>query len=105
PGASPQPFARVSTWVTTQDLVFEIGRDSRIWTVSPSLQGISTCAWYFSERTMYLPKIGCLTRRSTSTVTVFCILLLITHPSRVRGKDSRVTAVFASAFIWRRPFP
>ena len=41
---------------TTQAFVFEIGRVSWISTRSPSLYVFaSSCAWYFLERTTYLP--------------------------------------------------
>src|SRR5690554_4522009 len=42
---------------------------------------------------MILPRIGCLTRRSTFTTTVLSILLLTTRPIRVRWR-------FAGAVVW-----
>src|SRR5512139_3052091 len=91
-------WAASITRVTAQVLVRDSGRDSAISTTSPSLIAfVSSCAWYLFDFTMYLPYSGCFTRRSTSTVTVFSILLLTTSPTRVRVRG------FFSAFIWRRP--
>src|SRR5690606_35144280 len=82
----PYSAARVTISTTRQFLVFEIGATSVTRTTSPSLQLLSaSCAWSFVERLMYLPYSGCLTWRSTRTVTVLSILLLITRPSIVRS--------------------
>src|ERR1044071_7937964 len=63
--------------VTFHDFVRDSGRHSAISTRSPSLNSlVSTCAWYFFERVMIFPIIGSRPRRSTWTVTVFCILSL-----------------------------
>ncbi|CFP69088.1 Uncharacterised protein [Bordetella pertussis] len=65
----------------------EMGRPSAISTVSPSLYWFdSSCALYLAERMMILPKMGCLTRRSTRTTTVLSILLLTTLPTSVRWR-------------------
>src|SRR5690606_15817024 len=79
--------AASSKRTTVHDLSREIGRPSAISTVSPSLYWlVSSCALYLLERTMILPKMGCLTRRSTRTTTVLSILLLSTWPIRVRWR-------------------
>src|ERR1700676_1893419 len=55
----------------------------RTW--SPILQTFSSsCAAYFFERRMNFLYSGCMTRRSTSTVTVLSILSLVTRPVRTR---------------------
>src|SRR6188508_2283352 len=75
---------RATTSTTRQFLVLDIGRHSVRRTTSPSLQELSSsCACSLLERRMYLPYSACLTRRSTSTVTVLSILLLTTRPSTV----------------------
>src|SRR5450631_2152593 len=54
-------------------------------TVSPTLQMFSSsCAAYFFERRMNFLYSGCMTRRSTSTVTVLSILSLVTRPVSTR---------------------
>src|SRR5690606_27860792 len=87
---------------TVHDLSREIGRPSAISTVSPSLYWlVSSCALYLLERTMILPKMGCLTRRSMRTTTVLSILLLTTWPMRVRWRFAgwvfRVTLILLSS--------
>src|SRR5471032_3135523 len=78
--------------VTTQFLVFEMGRVSAISTRSPILYSpFSSWAWYLRERPMILPYSSWITRRSTSTVMVFERLSLTTRPTRVR--------VFVSDFV------
>ena len=65
-----------------------IGRHSTIATVSPSRHApSSSCAMSFVVRRMNLPYAGCLTSRSTDTVTLFCILLLTTRPDRAALRD------------------
>src|SRR5690606_42145384 len=86
--------AASSRRTTVQDLSREIGRPSAISTRSPSLYWlVSSCALYRLERTMILPRTGCLTRRSTFTTTVLSILLLTTRPIRVRWR-------LAGAVVW-----
>src|SRR5207342_3788974 len=81
---SPYFAVRATTSTTRQFLVLDIGRHSVRRTTSPSLQELSSsCACSLVERRMYLPYSACLTRRSTSTVTVLSILLLTTRPSTV----------------------
>src|ERR1700682_3118551 len=73
--------ARSTTRTSTHDLRRDIGRHGLIETVSPSLHSLfSSCASSLVVRRMYLPYIGCLTRRSTETATVLSILLLTTLP-------------------------
>src|SRR5260370_8429851 len=73
--------ARSTTRTSTHDLRRDIGRHGLIETVSPSLHSLfSSCASSLVVRRMYLPYIGCLTRRSTDTATVLSILLLTTLP-------------------------
>src|SRR5215216_1539153 len=87
--------------VTRHDLVLESGRHSAISTRSPSLNSlVSVWAWYFLERVMILPIMGSLTRRSTRTVTVFCILSLTTRPTSLRWFFTGAASAFgASGFI------
>src|SRR5579875_2186065 len=81
----PHSAARASTSTTRKCLVLEIGRHSAIRTRSPSRHSpFSSCACSRVERRSSLPYRPCWPRRSTSTVTVFCALLLVTRPSRVR---------------------
>src|SRR5258708_12054141 len=73
--------ARSTTRTSTHDLRRDIGRHGLIETVSPSLHSLfSSCASSLVVRRMYLPYIGCLTRRSTDTAMVLSILLLTTLP-------------------------
>src|SRR3984893_111414 len=73
--------ARSTTRTSTHDFRRDIGRHGLIETVSPSLHSLfSSCANSLVVRRMYLPYIGCLTRRSTDTATVLSILLLTTLP-------------------------
>src|SRR6266851_8230825 len=73
--------ARSTTRTSTHDLRRDIGRHGLIETVSPSLHSLfSSCASSLVVLRMYLPYIGCLTRRSTDTATVLSILLLTTLP-------------------------
>src|SRR5258708_15978962 len=72
---------RSTTRTSTHDLRRDIGRHGLIETVSPSLHSLfSSCANSLVVRRMYLPYIGCLTRRSIDTATVLSILLLTTLP-------------------------
>src|SRR6266404_2077825 len=91
--------ARSTTRTSTHDLRRDIGRHGLIETVSPSLHSLfSSCASSLVVRRMYLPYIGCLTRRSTDTATVLSILLLTTLPVSKRcpaaGAES-ATAIFS----------
>src|SRR5580700_7087359 len=73
--------ARSTTRTSIHDLRRDIGRHGLIDTVSPSLHSLlSSCASSLVVRRMYLPYIGCLTRRSTDTAMVLSILLLTTLP-------------------------
>src|ERR1700693_1531258 len=73
--------ARSTTRTSIQDLRRDIGRHGLIDTVSPSLHSlVSSCASNLVVRRMYLPYIGCLTRRSTETAMVLSILVLTTLP-------------------------
>src|SRR5690349_16470377 len=77
--------ARVTISTTRQFLVFDNGAHSVMRTRSPSLHSpFSSCACTLVERRTTLPYSGCCTWRSSSTVTVFVILLLTTRPSIVR---------------------
>src|ERR1700723_4115068 len=73
--------ARSTTRTSTQDLRRDMGRHGLIDTVSPSLHSLlSSCASNLVVRRMYLPYVGCFTRRSTDTAMVLSILLLTTLP-------------------------
>src|SRR5882757_1390825 len=73
--------ARSTTRTSIHDLRRDIGRHGLIDTVSPSLHSLpSSCASNLVVRRMYLPYMGCLTRRSTDTAMVLSILLLTTLP-------------------------
>src|SRR5690606_13992971 len=88
-----------STFATRQVLVREIGRHSSISTRSPWLAiPSSTWAWYLAERVMILPYSGCLTRRSTRTVTVICILSLTTRPTSARRTFSTCSLIAEPPF-------
>jgi hypothetical protein len=90
-----------SNCVTFHALVFDIGRVSSINTVSPVLNSlVSLCAWYFLERRTTLPNTGCITRRSTRTVTVLSILSLVMTPVSVRLVLLSIAA-WVVAVIWR----
>src|SRR3546814_14110402 len=83
---STHSAARVTTSTTRQFLDLDKGRHSATRTRSPSLQTLlSSWACSLVERRRYLPYSACLICRSTSTVTVLSILLLITRPSTVRS--------------------
>src|SRR5688572_10522346 len=60
----------------------------------------SSCAWYFLVRLTTLPMVGCMTWRSTRTVTVLSILSLTTRPVSWRALAA---GAFAVSFIWRSP--
>src|SRR3954453_16802446 len=75
-------FSRTST--TRQRLVADSGRVSWILTRSPTPHWFcSSCAFSLLVRRSPLPSRPCLTRSSTETPTVFCILTLTTRPSRI----------------------
>src|SRR5271168_1691551 len=77
--------ARSTTRTSTHDLRRDIGRHGLMDTVSPSLHSLlSSCASSLVVRRMYLPYVGCFTRRSTDTAMVLSILLLTTLPVRSR---------------------
>src|SRR4051794_18296453 len=81
--AIPSAGAATAGWplrsTTIHVLRLLIGRHSSMRTVSPILQRFSSsCAAYFFERRMNFLYSGCMTRRSTSTVTVLSILSLVT---------------------------
>src|SRR5664279_6472861 len=84
--AANQTSAAFSTRrVATQFLVLEIGRLSVISITSPVWYSpFSSWAWYLLDLATILPYSSCLTRRSTSTVTVLVRLSLTTLPTRVR---------------------
>src|SRR5919106_4152154 len=70
---------------TSQHLRLEIGRHSRMRTMSPILQRFcSSCAAYFFDRVMYFLYRGSCTRRSTRTTIVLSALSLTTVPCRTR---------------------
>src|SRR6266508_1267895 len=102
-------FSKIST--TRQRLVADSGRVSIRSTRSPTPQAFCS-SWALSLllRRMTLPYSGCLTRSSTSTVTVLSILSLTTRPSRVlrRPRGSLVTVlsfVVFSVMPCSRPRP
>src|SRR6266508_4518062 len=93
------------------DRVADSGRVSIRSTRSPTPQAFCS-SWALSLllRRMTLPYSGCLTRSSTSTVTVLSILSLTTRPSRVlrRPRGSLVTVlsfVVFSVMPCSRPRP
>src|SRR5262245_39989006 len=98
-------WARVQTMrafctrrVTTQFLVLEIGRDSAISTVSPILYSpFSSCAWYLRDLPTIFPYRSCVTRRSTSTVTVLERLSETTRPTSLRWFLPGASIVMAPA--------
>src|SRR5947209_20608959 len=74
--------------VATQFLVLEIGLLSWISITSPVWYSpLSSWAWYFDDFITIFPYSGCITRRSTRTVTVLARLSLTTLPIRVRLRD------------------
>src|SRR5258708_17191010 len=82
--------ARSTTRTSTQDLRRDIGRHGLIETVSPSLHSLfSSCANSLVVRRMYLPYIGCLTRRSIDTATVLSIRSE-EHTSELQSPDHLV---------------
>ena len=75
---------------TSQVLRLLIGGHSSMRTMSPILHRFaSSCAAYFFERRMNFLYSGCMTRRSTRTVTVLSILSLVTRPVSTRFGISR----------------
>src|ERR1044071_7991613 len=83
-----------STCTSFQFLLLAIGLHSWIETRSPSLHSsFGSCAFQRVERFTFLPFIGCLTLRSTSTVMVLSILLLTTRPTTTLG-------FFSSLMTW-----
>src|SRR5271170_3621267 len=73
--------ARSMTRTSIQDLRRDSCRHGLIDTVSPSWHSLlASCARSLVVRRMYLPYIGCFTRRSTETAMVLSILLLTTLP-------------------------
>src|SRR6195256_4011145 len=92
--------ARSTTRTSTHDLRRDIGRHGLIETVSPSLHSLfSSCASSLVVRRMYLPYIGCLTRRSTDTATVLSILLLTTLPVSKRCPGTGATPAVGAALV------
>src|SRR5580700_6395103 len=99
--------ARSTTRTNTQDLRRDMGRHGLIETVSPSLHSLlSSCARSLVVRRMYLPYIGCFTRRSTETAMVLSILLLTTLPVSMRCPGTGVgpgaaagVAAFAASVV------
>ncbi len=90
---------------TRQRFRADSGRVSTIFTLSPILAPSSSWAMNFFRFFTYLRYIGCLTRRSTRTTTVFVILSEATMPTfsaRLSGVSSSspvaVPASDASAF-------
>src|SRR5271163_4513715 len=91
--------ARSTTRTSTHDLRRDIGRHGLMETVSPSLHSLlSSCASNFVVRRMYLPYVGCFTRRSTETAMVLSILLLTTLPVSKRCPGTGAAPVAASVF-------
>src|SRR5206468_1756673 len=87
-----------STLSTRHALVLDSLRVATISTRSPSLHSLaSSCAWYFADFVTILPYSACLTRRSTSTVTVLSILSLTTRPTSVAISALRAGALVASS--------
>src|SRR5271170_929710 len=92
--------ARSMTRTSIQDLRRDSGRHGLIDTVSPSWHSLlASCARSLVVRRMYLPYIGCFTRRSTDTAMVLSILLLTTLPvsSRCPGTGAAPAAAGCSA--------
>src|SRR5277367_3501004 len=88
--------ARSITRTSIQDLRRDSGRHGLIDTVSPSRHSLlASCARSLVVRRMYLPYVGCFTRRSTDTAMVLSILLLTTLPVSKRWPG--VGAVVGSA--------
>ncbi len=80
-GAPAARRGQACSSTTTQRLVREIGRLSRMNTVSPTLQALaSSCAWYFFDRRTVFFITGWVKRRSTLTTTVLSFLSLTTTP-------------------------
>src|SRR5213083_2816948 len=85
---------------TRQALVFDSLRVAEISTRSPSLHSLaSSWAWYFADFMTILPYKGCLTRRSTSTVTVLFILSLTTRPVSVASIGLRPCVELPAAAV------
>src|ERR1700728_2583236 len=96
--------ARSITRTSIQDLRRDSGRHGLIDTVSPSRHSfLSSCARSLVVRRMYLPYIGCFTRRSTDTAMVLSILLLTTLPVSKRwpgfGAAACSTSLSAVGFV------
>src|SRR5580692_4593684 len=90
--------ARSITRTSIQDLRRDSGRHGLIDTVSPSRHSfLSSCASSLVVRRMYLPYIGCFTRRSTDTAMVLSILLLTTLPVSRRCPGMGAGPVTAAA--------
>jgi hypothetical protein len=100
---SIKPKQPARNLVTVQALVLEIERPSWISTRSPSLYSASACAWYFFDTDMYLPYISCLTLRSISTVTVFCVKPIHAQSGRPgqfrRTDDYQMRIRFSADFV------
>src|SRR5262245_20451173 len=78
-------YCACASVTTTQRLSLEIGFDSWMNTVSPTLQALfSSCALYFFVKRTVFFITGCVKRRSTLTTTVFSFLSLTTVPCRMR---------------------
>src|SRR5271154_1184431 len=72
-------------------------------TVSPILHSLaSSCAAYFFERRMNFLYSGCITRRSTRTVTVLSILSLVTLPVRTRLGIPVIPSGRGGGFLFRQ---
>src|SRR5262249_869937 len=76
-------LARARIRLTRQRLSRLSGRHSTIKTRSPTWLSLrSSCAFTLVLGLSYFFYFGCITVRSTETMTVFCIRSLITHPIR-----------------------
>src|SRR5512134_2287322 len=74
--------ARSTISTTRHRLIFDSGRVSSIRTRSPAFAPCSSCACTRLVRTTCLPYSPWANRRTSDTVTVFCILSLTTTPVR-----------------------
>src|SRR5277367_2790545 len=92
--------ARSPKRTSTHDLRRDIGRHGLMETVSPSLHSLfSSCASSLVVRRMYLPYVGCFTRRSTDTAMVLSILLLTTLPVSSRWPATGASPGTAAAVV------